>query len=158
MYLQAEIQDILKIGYLNGLFVLARSIGLIGHALDQKRLQQGLYRHPWDEVQRNAFAILSLQLMEHPLFHARELGGQSSGCSALCACAGAVHQVRQGCRTCMLSAIVLQGSQIFADWQALQDRLGCRLGELHEEAKTGNKLDPCLSKPFRFSDISLGLN
>ena len=40
----------MKIGYLNGLFVLARSIGLIGHALDQKRLQQPLYRHPWDEV------------------------------------------------------------------------------------------------------------
>ena len=50
MLVQAEIQDIVKIGYLNGLFVLARSIGLIGHALDQKRLQQGLYRHPWDEV------------------------------------------------------------------------------------------------------------
>lgn len=48
--LQAEIADIVKIGYLNGLFVLARSIGLIGHALDQKRLQQPLYRHPWDEV------------------------------------------------------------------------------------------------------------
>ena len=43
-------QDVVKIGYLNGLFVLARSIGLIGHALDQKRLQQPLYRHPWDEV------------------------------------------------------------------------------------------------------------
>ncbi|CAK0786660.1 ATP-citrate synthase beta chain protein 1 [Coccomyxa viridis] len=50
MFTPAEIQDIVKIGYLNGLFVLARSIGLIGHALDQKRLQQGLYRHPWDEV------------------------------------------------------------------------------------------------------------
>jgi len=47
---QAEIKDIVKIGYLNGLFVLARSIGLIGHALDQKRLQQPLYRHPWDAV------------------------------------------------------------------------------------------------------------
>ena len=47
---QAEIQSIISIGYLNGLFVLARSIGLIGHALDQKRLQQPLYRHPWDEV------------------------------------------------------------------------------------------------------------
>ena len=48
--MQAEISDIVKIGYLNGLFVLARSIGLIGHTLDQKRLQQPLYRHPWDEV------------------------------------------------------------------------------------------------------------
>ncbi|KAK9815928.1 hypothetical protein WJX72_012098 [[Myrmecia] bisecta] len=50
LFTQAEIEDIVKIGYLNGLFVLARSIGLIGHALDQKRLQQGLYRHPWDMV------------------------------------------------------------------------------------------------------------
>jgi hypothetical protein len=30
--------------------VLARSIGLIGHALDQKRLQEPLYRHPWEDV------------------------------------------------------------------------------------------------------------
>lgn len=50
LFTEAEIADIVKIGYLNGLFVLARSIGLIGHALDQKRLQQPLYRHPWDEV------------------------------------------------------------------------------------------------------------
>jgi citrate synthase len=35
---------------LNGLFVLGRSIGFIGHFLDQKRLQQGLYRHPWDDI------------------------------------------------------------------------------------------------------------
>ncbi len=62
--MQAEIQDIVKIGYLNGLFVLARSIGLIGHALDQKRLQQGLYRHPWDEVQHAVPAIPSMQAYE----------------------------------------------------------------------------------------------
>jgi len=37
-------------GALNGLFVLGRSIGLIGHYLDQKRLKQGLYRHPWDDI------------------------------------------------------------------------------------------------------------
>ena len=46
----AEVEEIVSIGYLNGLFVLARSIGLIGHALDQKRLGAGLYRHPWDDV------------------------------------------------------------------------------------------------------------
>ncbi len=45
-----EMEDIVEIGYLNGLFVLARSIGIIGHALDQKRLKTGLYRHPWDDV------------------------------------------------------------------------------------------------------------
>ncbi|GAB4814346.1 hypothetical protein N2152v2_001392 [Parachlorella kessleri] len=50
MFTPAEIDDIIAIGYLNGLFVLARSAGLIGHALDQKRLQQPLYRHPWEDV------------------------------------------------------------------------------------------------------------
>jgi citrate synthase len=45
-----EADEIVQIGYLNALFVVARSIGLIGHALDQKRLGQGLYRHPWEDV------------------------------------------------------------------------------------------------------------
>lgn len=45
-----EADDVVQIGYLNALFVVARSIGLVGHALDQKRLQQGLYRHPWEDV------------------------------------------------------------------------------------------------------------
>jgi ATP citrate (pro-S)-lyase len=40
----------IKMGALNGLFVLGRSIGLIGHYMDQKRLKQGLYRHPWDDI------------------------------------------------------------------------------------------------------------
>lgn len=39
-----------QIGTLNGLFVLGRSIGFIGHYLDQKRLKQSLYRHPWDDI------------------------------------------------------------------------------------------------------------
>lgn len=34
----------------NGLFLLARSIGFIGHALDQKRLWEWLYRTPWDDI------------------------------------------------------------------------------------------------------------
>ena len=46
----AEAAQVVEVGTLNGLFVLARSIGLIGHALDQKRLGEGLYRHPWDSV------------------------------------------------------------------------------------------------------------
>jgi ATP citrate (pro-S)-lyase len=45
-----EADDYIKMGALNGLFVLGRSIGLIGHYLDQKRLKQGLYRHPWDDI------------------------------------------------------------------------------------------------------------
>ncbi|NYZ73930.1 ATP citrate synthase [Candidatus Micrarchaeota archaeon] len=45
-----ELDSIVEIGYLNGLFVLSRSIGLMGHIYDQKRLKADLYRHPWDDV------------------------------------------------------------------------------------------------------------
>ncbi|TPX41132.1 hypothetical protein SeMB42_g05566 [Synchytrium endobioticum] len=45
-----EADEYIKIGTLNGLFVLGRSIGFIGHYIDQKRLKQGLYRHPWDDI------------------------------------------------------------------------------------------------------------
>ncbi|KAI9205886.1 citrate synthase-like protein [Polychytrium aggregatum] len=45
-----EADEYVNIGTLNGLFVLGRSIGFIGHYLDQKRLKQGLYRHPWDDI------------------------------------------------------------------------------------------------------------
>jgi ATP citrate (pro-S)-lyase len=45
-----ESDEYVKMGALNGLFVLGRTIGLIGHFLDQKRLKQGLYRHPWDDI------------------------------------------------------------------------------------------------------------
>jgi succinyl-CoA synthetase alpha subunit/citrate synthase len=50
IYTEAEIDEIIDSGTLNGLFVLGRTIGMIGHYLDQKRLHSGLYRHPWDEV------------------------------------------------------------------------------------------------------------
>ncbi|KAL1622711.1 putative atp-citrate synthase subunit 1 [Diplodia seriata] len=49
-FTQEEAEDYLKMGVLNGLFVLGRSIGLIAHFLDQKRLRTGLYRHPWDDI------------------------------------------------------------------------------------------------------------
>ncbi|OMH83984.1 putative ATP-citrate synthase subunit 1, partial [Zancudomyces culisetae] len=45
-----EADEYTRIGTLNGLFVLGRSVGFIGHYLDQKRLKQGLYRHPWDDI------------------------------------------------------------------------------------------------------------
>lgn len=45
-----EADETLENGCLNGLFVLGRSIGFIGHYLDQVRLKQGLYRHPTDDV------------------------------------------------------------------------------------------------------------
>ncbi len=49
-FAEDEIQEIVDLGYLNGLFVLGRSIGLMGHIFDQKRLAQPLYRHPWDDI------------------------------------------------------------------------------------------------------------
>ncbi|MBS3976749.1 MAG: hypothetical protein KGZ75_08525 [Syntrophomonadaceae bacterium] len=48
-----EADEYIKLGFLNGLFVLGRSIGLIGHYLDQNRLKQELYRHPWDDILYN---------------------------------------------------------------------------------------------------------
>ncbi|EMC91547.1 hypothetical protein BAUCODRAFT_297058 [Baudoinia panamericana UAMH 10762] len=45
-----EAEQYLDMGVLNGLFVLGRSIGLIAHHLDQKRLRTNLYRHPWDDI------------------------------------------------------------------------------------------------------------
>ncbi len=45
-----EVKKIVDLGYLNGFFVLGRSIGLIGHALDQKKLNERLYRHPWEDI------------------------------------------------------------------------------------------------------------
>ncbi|MBN1763245.1 MAG: ATP citrate synthase [Methanomicrobia archaeon] len=50
IYSEAEIDEIINIGTLNGIFVLGRTIGMIGHFLDQKRLHSRLYRHPWDDV------------------------------------------------------------------------------------------------------------
>ncbi|TDG47025.1 hypothetical protein AWZ03_006462 [Drosophila navojoa] len=45
-----EAQEYINVGAINSLFVLGRSIGFIGHYMDQKRLKQGLYRHPWDDI------------------------------------------------------------------------------------------------------------
>ncbi len=45
-----EISDIVETGSLNGLFVLGRSMGFMGHIFDQKRLKTRLYRHPWDDI------------------------------------------------------------------------------------------------------------
>ena len=45
-----EADEYIQMGALNGLFVLGRTIGMIAHFIDQKRLKQGLYRHPWDDI------------------------------------------------------------------------------------------------------------
>ncbi|XP_040187621.1 ATP-citrate synthase isoform X2 [Rana temporaria] len=49
-FTREEADEYIEIGALNGVFVLGRSMGFIGHYLDQKRLKQGLYRHPWDDI------------------------------------------------------------------------------------------------------------
>jgi len=45
-----EIDRMISMGTFNALFVLGRSIGLMGHYFDQNRLEQGLYRHPLDDI------------------------------------------------------------------------------------------------------------
>jgi ATP citrate (pro-S)-lyase len=47
---KAEADEYIKMGALNALFVLGRTMGMIGHHLDQKRLKTALYRHPWDDI------------------------------------------------------------------------------------------------------------
>eukprot|EP00391_Amoebophrya_sp_Ameob2_P003226 CAMPEP_0179008908 /NCGR_PEP_ID=MMETSP0795-20121207/15985_1 /TAXON_ID=88552 /ORGANISM="Amoebophrya sp., Strain Ameob2" /LENGTH=1129 /DNA_ID=CAMNT_0020704061 /DNA_START=81 /DNA_END=3470 /DNA_ORIENTATION=- len=49
-FTREESDQLVDAGCLNALFVLSRSIGLIGHVLDQKRLNQGLYRHPFTDI------------------------------------------------------------------------------------------------------------
>jgi succinyl-CoA synthetase alpha subunit len=49
-YSPKEIQEFVGLGALNSLFVLGRSIGIMGHIMDQKRLKTGMYRHPFDDI------------------------------------------------------------------------------------------------------------
>lgn len=45
-----EIKSLIQSEFFNAIFVLSRSIGLIGHYLDQKRLGEPLFRLPDDQV------------------------------------------------------------------------------------------------------------
>eukprot|EP00434_Breviolum_minutum_P003634 symbB.v1.2.003200.t1/scaffold166.1/size289592/2 len=47
---RSEADEFVSNGVLNGLFVSSRTLGLVGHFLDQRRLKQPLYRHPQDDV------------------------------------------------------------------------------------------------------------
>ncbi|KAH9255245.1 hypothetical protein BASA81_006685 [Batrachochytrium salamandrivorans] len=49
-FTREEADEAVENGTLNGLFVVGRSIGFVGHFLDQNRLKQGLYRHPVDDI------------------------------------------------------------------------------------------------------------
>ncbi|MDD4003939.1 MAG: citrate/2-methylcitrate synthase [Elusimicrobiaceae bacterium] len=50
LFKKEEIDEMIGLGCLNALFVVGRSIGLFGHIFDQKRLKQGLYRTPYEDI------------------------------------------------------------------------------------------------------------
>ncbi len=50
LFSEQEISEIVAVGYMNGLFALSRSIGMIGHVLDQKRMNEPLYRHDTSDI------------------------------------------------------------------------------------------------------------
>ena len=50
MFTRDEADRYLKMGILNAIFVLGRTTGFIGHHIDQLRLDLGLYRHSWDDI------------------------------------------------------------------------------------------------------------
>ncbi len=52
-YCEKEIDGFIDAGALNAFFVVGRSIGFIGHILDEKRLGMPMYRHPMDDILYN---------------------------------------------------------------------------------------------------------
>ncbi|MCF6200636.1 MAG: ATP citrate synthase [Hydrogenimonas sp.] len=49
-YSEKEIDEFIESGTLNSFFILGRTIGFIGHILDEKRLAMPMYRHPFDDI------------------------------------------------------------------------------------------------------------
>ncbi|BBG66146.1 ATP-citrate (pro-S-)-lyase, subunit 2 [Hydrogenimonas sp.] len=49
-YSEQEIDEFIESGTLNSFFILGRTIGFIGHVLDEKRLAMPMYRHPFDDI------------------------------------------------------------------------------------------------------------
>ena len=49
-YAEDEINEFIESGTLNAFFIVGRSIGFIGHVLDEKRLAMPMYRHPMDDI------------------------------------------------------------------------------------------------------------
>jgi ATP-citrate lyase alpha-subunit len=49
-YSEEEIDEFIESGTLNAFFIVGRSIGFIGHILDEKRLAMPMYRHPFDDI------------------------------------------------------------------------------------------------------------
>jgi ATP-citrate lyase alpha-subunit len=55
---QTEVREFVELEALNSLFVIGRSIGIVGHILDQRRMKQGLYRHPYDDILYESSGVL----------------------------------------------------------------------------------------------------
>ena len=49
-YEEEEINEFIASGTLNAFFIVGRTIGFIGHTLDEKRLAMPMYRHPMDDI------------------------------------------------------------------------------------------------------------
>lgn len=49
-YSEEEINEFIASGTLNAFFIAGRTIGFIGHVLDEKRLEMPMYRHPMDDI------------------------------------------------------------------------------------------------------------
>ncbi len=49
-YSESEINEFIASGTLNAFFIAGRTIGFIGHVLDEKRLAMPMYRHPMDDI------------------------------------------------------------------------------------------------------------
>jgi len=49
-YSEKEIDEFIESGTLNAFFIAGRTLGFIGHILDEKRLAMPMYRHPWDDI------------------------------------------------------------------------------------------------------------
>ena len=49
-YSEDEINEFISSGTLNSFFILGRTIGFIGHVLDEKRLAMPMYRHPMTDI------------------------------------------------------------------------------------------------------------
>ena len=49
-YSEEEINEFIDSGTLNSFFIVGRSIGFVGHILDEKRLAMPMYRHPMDDI------------------------------------------------------------------------------------------------------------
>lgn len=49
-YTKAELAELVEMDFFNAFFVIPRTVGFISHYLDQKRLGEGLFRLPDDQV------------------------------------------------------------------------------------------------------------